>query len=127
MFWIINISLMGILITTVFYLIRFQFGSALKYFVGGIVTLILECTLVSVFLFGGSPKKFACFYSQYVVYRCDRVVNDLTVNETVRTSLKWISKQGLNISEKIIGCSGNNSNSAEPPAAASVPQDHLWQ
>ena len=114
MFWIINISLMGILITTVFYLIRLQFGSALKYFVGGIVTLILECTLVSVFLFGGSPKKFACFYSQYVVYRCDRAINDVAVNETLKTSLRWVSKQGLKISENIIGCSGNNPEPIDP-------------
>lgn len=114
MFWIINISLMGILITTVFYLIKLQFGSAIKYFVGGIVTLVLECTLVSVFLFGGSPKKFACFYSQYVVYRCDRAINDVAVNETLKTSLRWVSKQGLKISENLIGCSGNNPEPIEP-------------
>ena len=115
MFWIINISLMGILITTVFYLIRLQFGSALKYFVGGIVTLILECTLISVFLFGGSPKKFACFYSQYVVYRCDRAINDVAVNETVKTSLRWVSKQGIKMSNSIIGCGSDNSSNNNNP------------
>lgn len=121
MFWLIDLSL---LINTVNSLIVFireaRYGfyregliQALRYFVWGFIFIIVEISLITFIFFGGSPKTFACFYTEYSEYSINKIVNTLPVGESSRKPVRWIVNEGIDASKSLIGCGSSNSKSVE--------------
>lgn len=121
MFWLIDLSL---LINTVNSLIIFireaRYGfykeglkQATRYFVWGFLLIVVEISIITFIFFGGSPKSFACFYTEYSECSLNKIVNTLPVGESFRKPVIWIVNEGVDVSKSIIGCGSSNSKSEE--------------
>lgn len=106
--WILNIGLLVLIIATVTNIIQRKFREAIKFFIGGLISTILFCSIISVLFFGGSPKKFSRIYVNYAKKTSTSIINWLPIGQTLRKPIYWILYNGIGVAEKIIGCGTSN-------------------
>ncbi len=104
MFWVINFTIAIIAINAIYYILMGRIVTAIKVFVAEVVILILQCTFVTIFFFGGTPKDFACLYSKYSMKSMNSIIDLIPTGEGVKKPFKWVVNKSTGLVAQIMDC-----------------------
>lgn len=95
MFWLMDILLLFMLLSTVTLVVQGRFREAVRYFVSTTVGIILSVSILTLFLMGGNPKKVVYAYVQHASHAVRALISQLPLGEETKKQVGQVSDEGL--------------------------------